>query len=104
MANTNIPRGFVPSRYADGTTWNGAANKYYIPSTDTNQYNPGDVVKSFAGADAFGVPAVTKITNGTDTPRGVILDVVVSPENNISLVGTNLDLTLQNIPATKTKI
>ena len=103
MANANLPRGFVPSRYADGTTWNGAANKYYIPSTDTNQYNPGDVVKSFAGADAFGVPAVTKITNGTDTPRGVIMAVVVSPENNISLVGTNLDLTLQNIPATKTK-
>jgi len=102
MANFQGPRGFVPVRYRDGSAWNGATNIYYIPSTDNNQYNPGDAVKSLAGADTNGIPGVVKITNGTDTVRGVIVGVQVSLLNPQSFVGSNLDLTVQNIPATKT--
>lgn len=103
MANQIGPRGFVPSRYRDGSAWTGGANMYYIPASDANQFNPGDVVKSAAGGDANGIPAVTKITNGTDTARGVIIGCLLANPNQPSIQGTNLDLTLQNIPATKTK-
>lgn len=103
MANLIGPRGFVPSRYRDGSAWDGQVNMYYIPAADTNQYNPGDAVKSAAGGDANGIPQVVKITNGTDTARGVIFGCLVANPNLPSLVGTNLDLTVQNIPATKTK-
>lgn len=103
MANFVAPRGFVPSRYLDGSAWNGAVNMYAVLTSETNQINPGDTVKSAAGADANGIPAVTKITNGTDTMRGVVISCLIATPNNPSLVGTNLDLTIQNIPATKTK-
>lgn len=102
MANFSAPRGFVPSRYRDGNTWDGAVNMYYIPAGDTNQYNPGDTVKSAAGGDANGIPQVVKITNGTDVARGVIIGCLVAAPNVPSLVGVNLDLTVQNIPGAKT--
>lgn len=103
MANQKGPRGFVPSRYRDGSAWNGAVNMYYIPAADTNQYNPGDMVKSAAGGDANGIPQIVKITNGTDTARGVVFGCLLANPNQPSIQGTNLDLTVQNIPATKTK-
>lgn len=103
MANFVAPRGFVPSRYLDGSAWNGAVNMYVVLSTEGNQINPGDAVKSAAGADANGIPAVTKITNGTDTMRGVVIGCLIATPNNPSLVGTNLDLTVQNIPASKSR-
>lgn len=103
MSNLVGPRGFVPSRYLNGAPWSGAANMYYIPSSDTNQYNVGDAVKSAAGGDTNGIPQVAKITNGTDTARGIVIGCLAAIPNNPSLVGTNLDLTIQNIPATKTK-
>jgi len=104
MANFVQPRGFVPVRYLNGAAWSGSGNMYYIPSSDTNQYNPGDVVLTAAvGADANGIPAVTKNTTGTGVVRGVIIGVLKANPNNPSLVGTNIDLTIQNIPATKTQ-
>ena len=103
MANQKAPRGFVPSRYRDGSAWNGATNMYHIPSTDTNQYNPGDVVLSAAtGADANGIPDVIKNTTGTGVVRGVVVGALIATPNLPSIQGTNLDLTVQNIPATKT--
>ena len=102
MANIVAPRGFVPSRYFDGSAWNGATNLYYIPSTDNTVMSVGDAVISLAGGDASGVPGIAKAAGTTNPIRGVITGFVVAP-NLQSLVGTNLDLTLQNIPATKTK-
>ena len=103
MANFVQPRGFVPSRYRDGSAWNGQMNMYYIPAADGNIYSPGDVVKSAAGGDANGIPQVVKITNGTDTARGVIFGVVTATPNLPSVQGVNLDLTIQNIPASKSR-
>lgn len=104
MANFIQPRGFVPARYMNGAAWNGAANMYFIPSTDNNQYNPGDVVLTAAvGADANGIPAVTKNTTGTGVVRGVVIGCLLANPNQPSIVGTNLDLTVQNIPAAKTR-
>jgi hypothetical protein len=101
MANNIGPRGFVPSRYRDATPYTGAANLYHIPASDLNQYNPGDAVKSSPNADQLGVPDITKIINGTDAVRGVIVGVLVSNPNGQSVMGTNLDLTTQSIPSAK---
>lgn len=103
MPNLNGPRGFVPSRYMDGSAWNGQANMYVVLAAEANQINVGDTVKSTANADANGIPAVTKITNGTDTARGVVIGVLLATPNNPSLVGTVLDNTVQNIPAVKAR-
>lgn len=102
MANPIAPRGFVPVRYLNGAAWNGAVNMYYVPAADTSMYSPGDAVKSAAGADANGVPQVAKAA-GTDTVRGVVVGVLAANPSAPSLVGTSLDLTVQNVPATKTK-
>lgn len=102
MANLVAPRGFVPSRYLNGTAWNGAVNTYHIPSSDGSQFNVGDPVKSSANADVNGVPDVAKAA-GTDTVRGVVVGVLAATPGNPSLVGTNLDLTIQNVPATKAR-
>jgi hypothetical protein len=102
MPNLVAPRGFVPSRYLDNSPYSGGGNMYYIPSSDGNQYSPGDAVKSAAGGDANGIPQVVKAA-GTDTVRGVILGVFPANPNSPSLVATTLDLTVQNIPASKTK-
>jgi hypothetical protein len=103
MANLVAPRGFVPSRYRAGNIWSGATNLYVVQAAEPNQINVGDAVKSSANGDANGIPAVTKITNGTDTVRGVVVGVLVAAPNLPSLVGVNLDLTVQNIPATKAR-
>ena len=98
MANVNQPKGFVPSRYQSGSPYNGAVNMYCIPSSDGSQFNVGDPVKTVAGGDANGIPYVQKAA-GTDAVRGVVVGVMPAGYNNPSLVGVNLDLTLQNIPA-----
>jgi len=100
MANLNAPKGLVPSRYLDGSAWNGAVNLYYIPQADGSAYYGGDVVKSAANADANGVPAIAKAL-GTDTLRGVLAGVAVANPGAPSLIGTNLDLSIQFIPAVK---
>lgn len=103
MANFRAPRGFFPVRYLNGSAWNGAMNLYHIPSTDTSIYSPGDaVVTAATGADANGIPDVAKAT-GTATIRGVIVGCLLANPNQPSIVGTNLDLTVQNIPSAKTR-
>jgi hypothetical protein len=101
MANTNAPFGLSPVKYANGAVWDGQATVYYIPSTDNNQYGVGDIVKSAAGSDAAGVPTVVKAA-ASDVPRGVIVGVLPTYLNQNTLVGSNLNLNVIAIPATKT--
>lgn len=103
MANFIAPRGFVPSRYLDGSAWNGAVNTYFIAAADSNAFYPGDAVKTAATSDANGVPGITKITNGTDAMRGVVIGFLLAPPYSVSFQGTNIDLTVQSVPATKAK-
>ena len=105
MANIIGSRGLSAVRCLNGAAWTGSPNLYYIAATDTNEMSPGDVVKSAAGAaaaDANGVPGITKAL-GTDVLRGVVIGFLAATPNNPSLVGVNLDLTIQNIPAVKSK-
>ena len=102
MANVNNPFGLKPTRFLSGAPYNGAGNVYYIPANDTNEYSPGDYVKAAAVSDAFGTMGCIKAL-GTDTGRGVITAVFVSYPYSATVQGINLDLTVQNIPATKLK-
>src|ERR1700757_1877027 len=66
--------GFAAVKYKDGNPWNGQAKQYCILAADTAQYWIGDPVTTIgnAGADTFGVPAVTLGVAGTAV-RGVIV-------------------------------
>lgn len=102
MANLNAPKGFQPSRYLNGTSWNGQTNVYCIPAADGSAYAVGDAVKSAAGGDANGVQYVQKAA-GTDAVRGVVVGVFPQAPGAPSLKGVTLDLASQLIPATKAK-
>ena len=103
MANVVAPMGFMPVRSVNMNS--GQTNIYYIPSTDGSQYQIGDAVKSAAGGDANGIPAVQKSTGaGSEYQRGVIVGVLpVQAVGTPSLVGVPLALETINIPATKTR-
>lgn len=103
MANIIQPHGFQPIR--GNGVYMGQTNIYYIPSTDTNQYNIGDAVKSAAGGDPNGIPQVVKSTGAAaEFQRGVIVGVLpVQAVGTPSLQGVPLQLEVINIPATKTR-
>jgi hypothetical protein len=109
MANINKVTGFSPVRYLNGAKWNGAGNRYYIPSTDTNQYNIGDPVTMLAaGGDGLGIPGIVRATAGS-----VMLGVFMGggtfqqgggyfdPSNLDNIAGASGGGVV--IPATKTK-
>jgi len=100
MANANRIKGFSPVKYLSGAPYNGACNRYAIPTADTTaSYAIGDVVQTRGGSDADGVPYVIKVpvANASDFKAlGVIVGIeVASP--GVSLVASNLDLATQYI-------
>lgn len=105
MANAIRPTGLSPVKTALGAQWTAKTNIYYIPSTDGSAYGIGDLVKSAAGSDVNGYPAVQKCTSGDTSPaRGVIVGIFpVQPGGPQSLVGTSLSLEIISVPATKTR-
>lgn len=109
MANPNIPYGLVPIGTFNGGPFTGRLTRYWIPSTDNNAYYLGDAVKGLNNGDATGIPGVVKITNGTDTLRGVIAGI--GPEIGPFLPGNVPDLSKDplvtggqvSIPASKNR-
>lgn len=77
MANANTPSGLSPIRYRSGAPYNGAATRYYVPSSDGTALYIGDPVVSAMAADADGVQTVTKATAGSGA---YMLGPVVSVE------------------------
>lgn len=92
MANVDRATGLSPVKHINGSNWNGQVNTYVILAADTGVYGIGSVVKSFAGGDANGVPAVTLASAG-NVSRGVIVGIV--PLTQESPVGP--------IPSSKTR-
>lgn len=92
MANVDRPTGLAPVKHITGAPWNQQVNRYVILAADTGQYGIGSAVKSFAGGDANGVPAVTIAAAG-NVLRGVIVGVEIDGG----------DLEVIAIPATKTR-
>jgi len=101
MANTARINGLSPVRYLSGAPYNGAANKYAVPTSDTTaSYAIGDVVMSAGSSDDNGVLYVKKIPVA-NASNFVALGVVVGVlpvEAGLSLVGSNLDLSQLYIP------
>lgn len=77
MANSDIAFGLKPVRYASGAPYNGAANRYYVPSSDGTALFIGDPVIIAGSADSDGVASVTRATAGSGA---YILGVVVGVE------------------------
>ena len=103
MANPIRPNGFSPVKTVQGNAWTEQAPVYFVPQTDTTAIYIGDLVKTVAGGDPNGIPAVTKCNSG-DTPRGIVVGVLVTPPvTNPSLQGAALSLETTYAPATKTK-
>jgi hypothetical protein len=93
MANLDAPFGLRPIKYADGSPYDGVANPYFIPSSDSTAvyiYDP--VIKTgtsntaavtVSGATGGGahfpigaLPVVTRATNGDDNRiTGVVVAV-----------------------------
>jgi len=64
MASTSAAFGFRPVKYRDGKPYAGAANMYYVPSSDGTALYEGDPVILAGSADANGVPTVTRASAG----------------------------------------
>lgn len=77
MANADAPFGLRPVRYLSGAPYNGAANRYYVPASDTsNAIFIGSLVKLTGGADADGIPVVTGNVSTGNPVVGVVVGVV----------------------------
>lgn len=101
MANVQSPFGLALAGNLGPAAYSASTRMYYIPSTDSNAYYVGDMVKSLASADDNGVLAIVKAT-GAEVPRGFIVSIL-GPTGGGSMQGTALDTTQVSIPATKTR-
>lgn len=84
MANTDAPFGLRPVKHLDGSPYNGATTKYYVPSTDNTAIFIGDAVVLGSTADAYGNPTVTAYASGGGNIIGVC--VGVEPETADSTI------------------
>jgi hypothetical protein len=75
MANADVAKGLTPVSYLSGAPYNGAANIYYVPASDSTAIYLGDMVKLGGTADTAGVPSVTKAAS-TNAVVGVVVGVV----------------------------
>lgn len=96
----NQPSGLKPVSHINGGEWNGKVSQYYVASTDTSVYQPGDLVVSTPGGSngivqntvSFGVQQISKAST-LSNPRGVLISVQADP----------LNLSYTGLPATKDK-
>lgn len=76
MANVDAAFGLRPVRYLSGAPYNGACNRYYIPSSDTNAAAYiGSLVKPAGSADADGIMTVTSNVSTGNPVVGVVVGV-----------------------------
>lgn len=87
MANLDIPAGLKPVKHLNGSPWNGQANVYYVPATDSVAIFKGDAVKSAGSADASGkYPTVSQCAAG-EAIRGIVIgfgempQIMINPTN-----------------------
>jgi hypothetical protein len=103
MANVNAPSGLKPVRHINGAPYNGAANVYFVPASDSTAIYIGSLVKFAGSADANGVATVTgnvatgnsmvgvmvgavPVTNASPTYREASVDRYIMVADNPSLI------------------
>lgn len=72
MANLDAPTGLRPVRYKSGAPYNGAANVYNVPASDSTALYIGDPVIIAGSADVNGVSTVT-LADAGDRITGVVV-------------------------------
>lgn len=86
MASVSRINGFRPVKSITGAPYNGQANVYFVPSSDSTVIMVGDAVKILGDARAAtGVATVTRC-GATDIPVGVVVGILftgVGDANNM---------------------
>lgn len=78
MASVSRINGFRPVKSITGAPYNGQANVYFVPSSDSTVIMVGDAVKILGDARAAtGVATVTRC-GATDIPVGVVVGILFS--------------------------
>ncbi len=78
MASVSRIAGFRPVKTITGAAWNGQANLYFVPSSDSTVIMVGDAVKLLGDARAAtGVPTVTRC-GAADVAVGVVVGILFS--------------------------
>jgi hypothetical protein len=87
MASVSRINGFRPVKYLNGASWNGQANTYFVPSSDSSVIMVGDAVKLLGDARAAtGAPTVTRVSSATDIPVGIVVGILFSGVGDITNV------------------
>lgn len=100
-SNVNRPQGFKPSRYLDGSPWNGATTLYGFSASQANDAYLYDACqidttnRAIAITDVYapGIPVIKPAvaTLTTNAFRGIIAGFVPSPEfNNVATASLGL--------------
>ena len=101
MANVNRPGGLKPVSYLNGAPYTGQARLYSVPTSSTALYI-GDPVTLSGSADVNGLAGVAIGVAGSAI-IGVVVGFLVAPPG-VSLVATNIDLTIRSIPTSSTTV
>lgn len=92
MASVSRIAGFRPVKSITGAPYNGAANVYFVPSSDSTVIMVGDAVKLAGDARAAtGVPTVTR-AGATDAAVGVVVGILFSGVGDASNIPPVNDL------------
>jgi len=84
MANIDAPQGLKPVRHRDGSPYNGAVTKYYVPSSDGTAIYRGGLVKLAGSADSDGIPSVSGNISTGDAVVGVVVSVESETEDSLT--------------------
>ena len=92
MASVSRANGFKPVKSITGAPYNGAANLYFVPSSDSTVIMVGDAVKLAGDARAAtGAPTVTRC-GATDIPIGIVVGILFSGVGDVGNVPPVNDL------------
>jgi len=101
MANVNRPNGLKPVSYLNGAPYTGQARLYSVPVNSSALYI-GDPVTLSGSADTNGLAGIAIGVAGSAI-IGVVVGFLVAPPG-VSLVATNIDLTIRSIQASATAV
>ncbi len=94
MSSVSRVNGFRPVKMITGAPYNGAANLYFVPSSNSDVIMIGDVVKLVgAGRSATGAQEVARHAGGaTEAAVGVVVDILYSGVGDTANVPPVTDL------------
>lgn len=84
MSSVSRINGFRPVKMVTGAPYNGQANLYFMPASDSTVVMVGDAVKLLGDARAAtGAPTVTRC-GATDVPIGVVVGILFSGVGDVT--------------------